>query len=332
MKILDDVLDLSRLEAGQFRIEYVETPIERLVDSASELMAAAVANKGLTFECHLSPDVPEKINCDPLRVGQVLTNLLNNAIKFTEAGKVELRVEPSEARLASGEDMVRFEVIDTGIGIPPSHHQSVFDSFTQADVSTTRKYGGSGMGLTISKHLAELLDGRIGFDSQEGVGSTFWFEIPVLHHGDQASAEPVSADFPNNTPQKPTSSAPQSLGARILVADDDPISRIVVTEMLQRMGHTVEKVQDGEEAVAAARRGTYDFVFMDCHMPRMDGIRATEILRADAQVGTIPIIALTAGVLETEQRKCLDAGMNAVVTKPVKADDLAGALQRWLAA
>jgi CheY-like chemotaxis protein/anti-sigma regulatory factor (Ser/Thr protein kinase) len=280
-------------------------------------MAAAARDKPVRLHCTVSPALPPRVECDPVRLRQLLMNLLHNAVKFTERGAVELEVTvraqwPDAVRL-------RFEVRDTGIGIPGDYIDSVFDAFTQADSTPTRRHGGSGLGLTVVRELASLMGGELDVHSEPGAGSVFGFEVQLR-----------LATAPEPAPSEPADELLRP-GARVLLAEDDPVNQMVLEAMLERLGCEVEVVADGRSAHEAVTRTRYDVVFMDCHMPVMDGREATRRIRAtEAAVGGhTPIVALTADALDSERERCFAAGMDDFMTKPVNIALLAAAVRRW---
>jgi CheY-like chemotaxis protein len=281
-------------------------------------MATTTRGKPVTLGCTIAATLPERVEGDPLRLRQVLVNLLHNAVKFTDRGHIALNV----AVLAATPQAVtlRFEVRDTGIGIAPEQFDSVFDAFTQVDASSTRRHRGSGLGLAIVKEIAELMGGRVGVDSRVDEGSTFWLELQMQ----TVAASPAAA--------APAPSIDDTVAsARILLAEDDAVNQMVVAAMLQSMGCVVDVVGDGEAARAAAARERYDLIFMDCHMPRMDGFEATRRIRADVlgPGARTPIVALTADALAGDREHCIASGMDDYMTKPVRAGQLAAAVRRW---
>jgi signal transduction histidine kinase/ActR/RegA family two-component response regulator len=316
LALIDDVLDLSRIEASKLTIHATDFDLRALVREAVDLMSTTARDKPVTLSCSISPQLPERVEGDPMRLRQVLVNLLHHALNFTERGRVALEVIVLE-RHADTLHM-RFEVHDTGIGIAEDQIDSVFDAYTQVDASSTRRHGGSGLGLAIVKELAGLMGGRVGVDSRLDEGSTFWFELDLKT---AAAARDVAP------PAEPETVS----NARVLLAEDDAVNQMVVATMLQNMGCVVDVVGDGDAARSAAARRHYDLIFMDCHMPVMDGFEATRRIRDDAEHGGAhtPIVALTADALAGDRERCLESGMDDYMTKPVRAAQLAAAVQRW---
>jgi len=315
--LIDDVLDLSRIEAGRLTVHPASIDLRALVDEAIDLIATIASDKPVTVTSHLPPQLPAHLQADPERLRQLLVNLLHNAVKFTERGSVQLSVTV----LADTDDSVhlRFEVQDTGIGIARDQLDSVFDAFTQADASSTRRHGGSGLGLAIVKELAELMGGRVGVESELGEGSVFWLELTLQ----KTTASPATAQA--------GPAPPRLRAAHVLLAEDDVVNQMVVEGMLKQLGCAVDVVGDGTAARAAAARSRYDLIFMDCHMPGMDGYETARLIRDDERRrgGRTPIVALTADTLAGDRERCLAAGMDDYISKPVSSALLAGALQRW---
>ncbi len=318
LTLIDDVLDLSRMQASKLTLKPTTFELRALVNDAVDLMATTARDKPIDFACTLAPELPERFEGDPVRLRQVLVNLLHNAVKFTERGRIALDVQ--HRGVVDGAVRIRFEVRDTGIGIAADQFDSVFDAFTQVDASSTRKHGGSGLGLAIVKEIADLMGGEVGVDSRVDEGSTFWFEVPL---GIVVPANEAARGGAGDVPS-----------ARILVAEDDVVSQLVVATMLKKMGCAVDVVADGDAAARAASSVHYDLILMDCHMPEIDGFEATQRIRADVsgQSAKTPIVALTADALAGDRERCLEAGMDDYMTKPVAATQLAGTVRRWAGA
>ncbi|MEA3149613.1 MAG: two-component system, sensor histidine kinase, partial [Gammaproteobacteria bacterium] len=323
LQIINDILDFSKIEAGKMVLERIEFGLRETVEETIEIFTGRAAAKNLELACFVEPGVPATVRSDPMRLRQLLINLVGNAIKFTEAGRVVVRVKP----LATA-GFVRFEVTDSGIGIAEDAQSDIFNAFSQADSFTTRKYGGTGLGLAICRQLATLMSGEIGVVSTVGRGSTFWFEVPL---------EPVEASF---TAQADTvTPAPRvawlrSGGPRILVVEDNPVNREVAIGMLESLSCRAEAAANGWLAIETMNGSAYDAVLMDCQMPVMDGLTATaEIRRREVSIGNarIPIIALTANAMEGDRERCLAAGMDDFLSKPFTQQQLSAVLNRWLA-
>ncbi|WP_051329189.1 ATP-binding protein [Geminicoccus roseus] len=318
LSVINDVLDFSRGGAGGLVVENIPFSMEQMLEQTQSIMAPQARERGLTLRFPEEPGEADLLQGDPTRLRQILVNLIGNGLKFTSEGGVTVRHQGSLDE--DGRFWCRFEVQDSGIGIPPDRQRELFQAFTQADLSTTRKYGGSGLGLAICRQLVEAMGGRIGVESAAGQGSTFWFEVPL----EKATA-----------PLAPTAQAAhvRSRPLRILVAEDVEINRDLLRATLGREGHEIVTVENGEEAVARAAEQPFDVVLMDVQMPVMDGIEATRRIRAlPPPSGQVPILALTANVMDTERQRCLQAGMNQVLTKPVVWPDLFHALSAFGAA
>jgi len=304
-EIVSNVLDLSKIEAGHLELEKIEFDLHALAQASFEGCAALGRERGLDMRLDIAPDLPRLVIGDSVRVRQILANFLVNALKFTERGGVRLSLAPA------GRDRVRIAVQDTGIGVPADLQARLFRPFAQADDSTTRRFGGTGLGLSICRELAARMDGHVGVDSDGATGSTFWANLAL----------PRSLTL-DDTAQRRRIPIPQRhplAGQRLLVAEDNPVNRLIITALLQRLGAEVIEAEDGEEAVAIARTEgpRLDAVLMDLHMPKVDGLRATQLLRADPATARLPIHAFTAAVLDQERQAALAAGMNGFITKPV---------------
>jgi signal transduction histidine kinase/DNA-binding NarL/FixJ family response regulator len=328
LAILNDILDVSKLEAGQVKIERIEFDFATLLADAMRLFASQARDKGLDLCLRVAPTVGGWYIGDPTRLRQVLVNLLGNAIKFTESGHITVEVICLPPRYP-GDELVSIAINDTGIGIAEEIRDRLFHKFSQVDGSITRRFGGTGLGLSISKQLTELMGGEIGVASATGVGSTFWFTVPLkptngasLRQPDEATVvQPSSADADGGL----------SAGRRILLADDNAVNRTIATIMLSRAGYTVETAADGREAVDLLSREDFDLVLMDVQMPVMDGVEATRRVRAlPGKMAKVPIIALTAHAMEGARESYLAAGMDDYLTKPFVRDALLEIVARWI--
>ena len=325
MGLINDVLDLSKIEARQLTLDIADFALRETIEQACAVAGMTLRAKGAAFELRIGKAVPERACGDGQRLRQVLLNLVSNAVKFTTEGKVTVRV--GAKRQAGGATVVRIEVVDTGIGIDPALIDKLFEPFTQADASTTRNYGGTGLGLAIARDLTELMGGTIGATSTPAVGSTFWVEIPLA----AASATDARTTPTNGTrggEQTPWSSPPP-----ILLAEDNAVNQIVAARTLERCGCRVEVVPDGREALAALAARSFDAVLMDCQMPVMDGYATTVDLRRREREGEhTPVIAMTANAMNGVVEECLAAGMDDYISKPVRRAKLIEVLLRWIPA
>jgi PAS domain S-box-containing protein len=314
LAIINDILDLSKVEAGRIALEAIALSPSALVTAALSIVRVGALEKGIALDVTIAPDVPAWVKGDPTRLRQILLNLLTNALKFTEHGRVSVTVK-REPRAAA--DVLRFEVSDTGIGIAPDHHHLLFEKFSQVDRSDNRKHGGSGLGLAISRRLAEAMGGTIGVISTVDVGSVFWFTAQL----------PVTASTSSLKVAKTTATRSSR---RILLVDDNPVNQIVAKAMLAHDGHDVVVVTNGLEAVAAVQERVFDLVLMDMQMPVMGGMEATRRIRAlGAPVGKIPIVALSANVMAEQIASCREAGMNDHLAKPIDRELLRRVVATW---
>jgi len=315
LAVINDVLDVSRIEAGRVMIETIPIDLNEVMLAVRELMAFSAKERGLELTLDIPPNQPRFVQGDPTRIRQIVLNLVGNAIKFTEHGRVSIRVV---THLATRRDVaVRIDVSDTGIGIAPDKLTSIFDTFSQIDNSSTRFYQGSGLGLPISKGLTELLGGTINVVSRVGEGSTFTVEFLLGLAEGHVVPNRGDADFQRAVPR------------HVLLVDDDPVNRKVVGMMLESLGANVVLALSGAESVEAVRRERFDVIFMDCQMPGMDGYEATSHIRAEDGVHDTPIVALTASAFMEDVQRCLDVGMNAHLSKPVRLGLLAQMLERF---
>lgn len=315
--VLNDVLDFSKIEAGQLRVELTAVPIRQLLEHAADLYRIPAAAKDLNLTVALSSSLPEFVRTDGFRLRQVLLNLLGNAVKFTESGQVELSVD-CEATDDSTL-LLRIAVCDTGIGISPEGLERLFQPFTQAEESTTRRFGGTGLGLAISQRLVELLGGQLHVESEYGRGSRFSIALPVQR------IEPGLVPAPPPE-MEPVWKAERPLG--VLIVEDNAINRRVVLGMLHKLNCTVSCAENGREAVELVKSGCFDLILMDCQMPVMDGYEATRHIRSLPH-GQSPILALTANVSTEDIARCLEAGMNGHLAKPLGLNQLANAIRQY---
>jgi len=332
--IINDILDFSKVEAGRLELEALAFHLGTLIEDVATMMEPLAEAKALCLTVDVDPDVPLHLKGDPGRLRQVLVNLVGNAIKFTSMGGVSVQVSLVEA--APEQAVLRFAVRDSGIGIAEEKIDDLFESFTQADATTTRRFGGTGLGLAISKQLVLLMGGRIGARGRVGGGSEFWFSVPLARRA-QADVELSEASASRIPAHRRAALGPPETGvargARILLAEDNITNQQVALLLLKKLGQRADAVANGAEAVAALKTIPYDLVFMDVQMPEMDGIAATRAIR-DPQTTVlnprIPIVAMTAHALKGDREKCLAAGMDDFVAKPVSVGDLAEVLDRWL--
>jgi signal transduction histidine kinase len=312
MFIINDILDFSKIQAGMLRIEKIDLSIKEVVNSAAFLFAHRVKAKGLQLHVKLSPDVPDGLIGDPHRLNQVLTNLLSNAIKFTDRGNIQVRVHLQEK--SADKVILSFTISDTGIGIPADSLAHIFDSFSQVGSDVSRRYGGTGLGLTICKQLVHLQGGDISVTSVVGKGSEFHFNLPFWYSDKPASQQPQIETIQDYS---------QLLaGKHFLVAEDNEINRVLINHVLSKAGGSVTMAHNGAEAVNFLHdEKVFDLIIMDLQMPEMDGFAATHYIRNNLQM-QIPIIAMTATAMKDEQWQCLDSGMNEYMTKPFEFTDL----------
>jgi len=316
LSIINDILDFSKIEAGKLELEATSFNLEDLLKSLKDLFIAQLKEKDLELHYTLDPNIPKYLTGDPLRLKQILLNLISNALKFTQKGGIYLT---AQALSLSPEIELELSVRDTGIGIPLDKQQSLFEAFTQVDSSTTRKYGGTGLGLQISKRLVEMMGGRIRLESKMDEGSTFTFSL-ALKAGEMPHAPAADAQAVGHSP---------IADLNVLVAEDNPTNQMVVSAMLKKLGYVFDICNNGEEAIQALNKKQYDLILMDCQMPILDGFAATEQIRLNPDWKDLPIIALTAGATDKEQKQCFDAGMNDFLSKPITIDVLEKSLLRW---
>ena len=321
LQLIDDILDFSKIEAAKLDLEKVPFELEDVVEAAILPLQARAAAKGLEIRTEVTRAFPTLVEGDPARLRQVLINLVSNAIKFTDQGRVEVKVE--QERFDTSGAHLRFSVSDTGIGISPETQADLFQPFKQADSSTSRRYGGTGLGLVICRKLVELMGGQIGVASRPGRGSTFSFVV-VLR---PAVGRPGES-------RQDAAGAPLETGRyRLLLAEDNPINQLVALGQLEVLGYQADAAGNGHEVLRALDRLHYDLVLMDCQMPELDGYETSRLIReAESLAGKspVPIIAVTAHAMKGDREKCLAAGMNDYLSKPFRQDDLGLMLARWL--
>jgi len=334
LTVLNDVLDFSKIEAGKMGLEALPVNLRELMANVAGLMSVQAGNKSLRMAMHVADDVPPLVCADPGRLRQILINLCGNSVKFTHTGGIGLHVKA----VGHGQRCVtlRFEVRDTGIGIPADRVDALFQPFVQADSSTVRRFGGTGLGLSIVKRLVELMGGEVGVETQEGRGSTFWFiaRFELAESPAPVARTPIAATDAAAFEHRASSNLPQRVFAeapRILLVEDNDVNRMVACRTLEQLGYQVEIAVNGRKAVEAWQRGGHALILMDCQMPVMDGYEATREIRAREPAGTrIPIIALTAHAMQDDSLKCRQAGMDDYLTKPIIRQILSDCLERHL--
>ena len=324
LALLNDILDLSKIEAGKMNLEKIPFDPRLIVDDCVKAHQPKAAQNGVHLSSQASPKVPQQLIGDPLRIRQILSNLVSNAVKFTEHGSVSVRME-GEA-VDPVEFILKLTVEDSGTGIPADKLLYIFDKFTQADGSVTRKYGGTGLGLAITRRLVDLHHGEITVESELGRGTTFVVTLECEVVAGEAGQEKLPERVP--VAQTAATNAP----ARILVVEDNPVNQKVVTAVLRKRGFSIDLANDGQEAIGKLKDagGGYDLVLMDVQMPVLDGLEATRIIRRDAQWKDLPIIAMTAHAMTGDRERCLEAGMNGYISKPVHPAHLLTTVDEYL--
>jgi len=313
-RIINDILDFSKIEAGKLDLEKIPFKLDELLDSIYQLQTIEADKKSITLLCPTQNIENLWLKGDPTRLHQILTNLINNAIKFTAQGSVSVNVSLKDD--SNGNHTLDCTVKDSGIGMNDGQQKQLFQKFSQADTSTTRKYGGTGLGLSISKQLVELMGGKISIKSSLGIGTTIQFFINV-----EKSTEPTKPFYPNSM---------NRFTADILLVEDNIINQEVAKSFLVDLGLNVFLASNGQEAIESLKTKSFDLIFMDCQMPIIDGYDTTRILRDDDTLRSIPIIAMTANAMKGDKDACLKAGMNDYLAKPISVDDLQKILTRWL--
>jgi len=329
LEIVNEVLDISRVESGKIELESIPFDLRQVVVDTSEVFAATVRDKGLGFQVEIEPPGPLPLLGDPGRVRQILTNFLGNAAKFTSEGGITVQTRWQER--GPGQPVaVSLAVVDTGIGIRPEDQAKIFQKFTQADGSVTRQFGGTGLGLSICRSIAEIMGGQVTVASVPGVGSTFSFTADLPSVPDSRAPKQSTAAVPARNEDRTAESDRPGTGLTVLLVEDNRINRLLAVRILEKLGCDVETAVDGRAAVRKFESQSFDLVFMDCQMPIMDGYEATRRIRdmEDADART-PIIAVTANAMSGDRERCLDSGMDDHITKPLRPNDLKSAMRKW---
>ncbi len=327
LKVINDILDFSKIEAGKLDLDPIEFDLRALLGTTLKPLGIKAMEKGLDLTCDVAPEVPAALIGDPARLRQVVVNLVGNALKFTEKGRIQVTVVRAEQ---VGQSIrLHFSVKDTGIGVATKKQKLIFEAFSQADGSTTRKFGGTGLGLTISKQLIEMMGGRIWIESEAGVGATFHFTTLLGVPKSTPLQIAIASPLERRGETLSVANKGSATGLNILLAEDNIVNQKVASRLLQKLGHTVDVANNGVEALASLQERDYDLVLMDVQMPDMGGLEATETIRA-SEKGTgrhIPIIAMTAHAMKGDRERCLNAGMDGYVAKPVDPRELRKAIE-----
>lgn len=339
LSLINDILDISKIEAGKIELDWNPCHLDQLIRDTMGVFSIEAKRKGIELACKLAPELRHAVRCDETRFRQVLLNLIGNAFKFTSHGSITVEAECTQIQSASM--TVRLSVTDTGIGISDNRIAHIFSPFTQADQSTTRRYGGTGLGLSISQRLTELMGGQIGVSSLLGVGSTFWVQIPFDIVDENRLVSTATRESFDRRAQASLPDELVSINAHeneqlphILVAEDNKINQLYVKGLLRLSGFICDVVESGDDALLAIEKRRYDLVLMDCQMPEMDGFSATREIRRREQAGELsgrlPIVALTANAVKGDREKCLEAGMDDYLRKPIEAYELTRVLEKHL--
>lgn len=335
LSLINDILDFSKIEAGKLLLENIDFNFHQFMEDFVERTRFQAIEKSLSFTCHIGDGVPVYLKGDSVRIGQILTNLVGNAFKFTQEGEVSITVDVQDTSLDT--IALIFYVTDTGIGIEKSKRSALFSSFSQADLSTTRQYGGTGLGLSISKQLAELMQGDIGFDEEYEGGTSLWFTIKLDFAEQDNLTELISSHSGSkeaaNKNQQPMDHLALNQDWLVLLVEDNIVNQQVALGVLTRLGVNVDIAHNGQEALDALKLNKYDLIFMDCQMPVLDGFSATQAIREKEKTtheARTPIVAMTANAMKGDKERCLDAGMDDYITKPISFDSVAHVLHEWL--
>ena len=334
--IINGILDFSKIEAGKFFLDSEPFDMAEASEEVIELLSAEAAAKNLELKLFYEPDARRRLVGDPGRVKQVMLNLISNALKFTEIGSIHVRVE--KMTVSGHPEGLKVSVTDTGIGIPADKQSVLFEKFSQSDNSTTRKYGGTGLGLAICRELVSMMSGEIGFKSEPGIGSVFWFTLAFWELGSEKEAgeSMIGSEKPAEDVEFDLSVVnllPETF--RVLLVEDNAVNQKLAGKILERMGCSVDTATNGKEAVSMFANLPYNMIFMDCQMPEMDGYEATRKIRNIETEGNssngkqVPIIAITANAMRGDREKCLEEGMDDYIAKPVDARQIGRALERW---
>jgi signal transduction histidine kinase/DNA-binding NarL/FixJ family response regulator len=316
LTLLNTLLDSARIESGKLELESAPFSLRRMLDQTTRILSVRASEKGLCFYCRISEETPDAVIGDRIRLQQVLLNLAGNAIKFTERGDIEVSLHTLSQ---NGEACLEFAVRDTGIGVPPSVQERLFQPFAQADASTARRFGGTGLGLSICKSLVEMMGGRIWVESELGKGSTFYFTVRL----------PLAKELPPDFEAPLANPTAACVQLRILLVEDNPANQKLASYILQNRGHLVETAGDGQEAIELTEHNRYDVILMDVQMPEIDGLEATSAIRKREDGGRrAPIIAMTAHAMKGDRDRCLGAGMDGYISKPVNGEELIELVER----
>ena len=328
LSVINNILDITKIDAGKLVLDDIPFDPRRIVNDATDILTYKIKEQDLRLSVHIANDVPGVVAGDAGRLRQILLNLLGNAVKFTEKGSIAVHVLVD--KMTTETVVLHFSVQDTGIGIPESKLETIFDSFSQADQSTTRKYGGTGLGLSITRLLVQMMGGEVGVESKVDEGSSFWFtagfrvctptEKSVALQSTQLDAQTESSANENF-----------ASGLRILVVEDNPTNQMVAKGFLVKMGAEVALAQDGQQAIEAIQNAHFDLVLMDCEMPVLDGFEATSAIRKmNGKAADTIIIAMTANAMQGDRDRCISAGMNDYLAKPINREDLQAKIDQWV--